>query len=93
MSVLTVTISSDLGNKVFRFETANVDSLAEVNHKPGADITDQVLVEALPVTMSELYDGSVTYDYALCYLAEMHRRGLIHGSDFQAELPSAVRPS
>ena len=80
-----------MGNKIFRFEIANAGPLVEVRGKRDADITDQVLIDALPQTVMELHEGLLPYDYALCFFSEMRSRGLIYGYDFHVELPSAER--
>ena len=92
MATLNLTVSSETGAKMFRLDTAKASPLTMAGGKTGADITDQVLIDELPQTIKGLDDGSVSYDVALSFLAEMHRRGLIHGNDFHVDLRSASRP-
>jgi hypothetical protein len=78
---------------MFRLDTEKANALAVVSGKSGDEITDKLLTDELPETVIALHDGTISYEYALSYLAEMHRRGLISGSDFHVEVPTILPAS
>ena len=87
MTALNLTIASKSGGKLFRFDTEKAKQPPIIGGRTGAAITDKVLTDEMEATVRGLYDGAVSYDYAQSFFAEMHRRGLLNGTDLRVALP------
>jgi hypothetical protein len=87
MTAINLTIASKSGGKLFRFDTAKAKHPAIINGMKADSMPDRLLAEQMQATVQALYDGAVSYDYAQSFIAEMHRRGLINGTDLKVVLP------